>query len=246
MRRLAEATEIIDGALTDAGQLDGNLRDLRRINRLTGGTELSIRALRELVLAMSAGGFPAPAPGRRGPMHVLDVGTGAADMPLAFVGARGPWASIRVTAVDSRTEVVAAARRISPALDGRADVSVAVADGRSLPYGDGTFDVAHASLVLHHLQPAEAVGFLRELARVARLGVVLNDLRRGTLHWLGAVVVLRVLARSPWTLHDGPLSVRRAYTPAEARALLDEAGLRPVAELHGFAWHRWAMAAVRR
>ncbi len=37
----------------------------------------------------------------------------------------------------------------------------------SLPYADDAFDIGHVSLVLHHLDPFEAVAFLRELARVA-------------------------------------------------------------------------------
>jgi ubiquinone/menaquinone biosynthesis C-methylase UbiE len=233
MRREVDAHELLDGALTDPTLLDGNLRDLRRINRLFGGTALSIRALRTLVSTT-------------GRLHLLDVGTGAADIPIALGHARGPWASIRVTAVDNRPEILAAARRVSPALSGSEDVLLAVADGRSLPFDDDQFDVAHASLVLHHLEPLVAVAFLRELARVASLGIVVNDLRRGALHWLGAWLVLHAMTRNPWTLHDGPLSVRRAYTPSEVRALLAEAGLRTIAEVHGFAHHRWAIAAVPR
>ena len=233
MRRLAGVHELLDGDLTDAPRLDGNLRDLRRINRSFGGTALSVRAIRALV--------DAPVE-----LRVLDVGTGAADIPQALVEAGGPWRSIEVTAVDSRAEVIAAAARITPGLTRNPNVTLAVADGRSLPFTDGEFDVAHGSLVLHHLEPHEAVGFVRELARVARLGVVINDLARGVLPWLGAWLVLHAMSRNELTLHDGPLSVRRAYTPSEAAALVRDAGLEPVAELHGLARHRWAIAAVPR
>jgi ubiquinone/menaquinone biosynthesis C-methylase UbiE len=242
MRRLADAPELLDGELADPASLDGNLRDLRLVNRRFGGTALSIRALRALVRATRDGGGT---PGAEA-LSVLDVGTGAADIPLVLVRAPGPWQSIRVTAVDSRPEVIAAARRVSPELDRNGAVELAIADGRSLPYADGEFDVAHASMVLHHLEPPEAVRFLRELGRVARLGVVLNDLARGLVPWLGAWLLLHALTRNRYTRHDGPLSVRRAYTAAEARALLQDAGLRPSAEVHALAGHRWAIAAVRR
>jgi len=242
MRRLADAPELLDGALGDSASLDGNLRDLRLVNRRLGGTAISIRALRALVLAARGGD------GTRGAdaLRVLDVGTGAADIPLALVRAAGPWQSVRVTAVDSRPEIIAAAPRVSPDLDGNHAIELAVADGRSLPYGDGEFDVAHASMVLHHLEPPDAVRFLRELGRVAGVGVVLNDLARGLVPWLGAWLLLHALTRNRYTRHDGPLSVRRAYTAAEARALLQDAGLRPVAEAHALAGHRWAIAAVLR
>ena len=235
MRRLSGAHEHLDGGLSDRAALIGNLRDLERINRRFGGTALSMRAVRALV------GSSAPV----GVLHVLDVGTGAADMPLAMMRATGAWRTVRVTAIDSRQEVIDAALALHPRLPLRAAMELGVADGRRLPYADATFDVAHASLVLHHLEPPAALELLRELRRVSRLGVVINDLARGRLNWLGAWLVLHAMTRNRFTLHDGPLSVRRAYTRAEARELVREAGLRPLFEAVGFAGHRWAIAAVR-
>ena len=240
---MAQAREYLDEATLEPGTLEGNLRDLRRINRVFGGSSLSLQALRALV-----SGAAAQSPGRDDvdKLRVLDVGTGAADIPLAMVRAHGPWRSIGVTAVDSRPEVLDAARRCTPALNESADVVLRVADGRSLPFGDGEFDVAHASLVLHHLEPGDARQFVCELARVARVGVIVNDLTRGAVHWLGAWLVVHALSRNRFTRHDGPLSVRRAYTAREARGLLAEAGLVPIHEGRAFAGHRWTLAAVRQ
>lgn len=236
MRRLDDVPEHLDGDLGDAEALVGNLRELRRINRRFGGTSLSVRAIGELVATSSA-------PPQR-LLRVLDVGTGAADIPLALLRAAGP-ARLEVTAVDSRREVLDAAMVLDPGVRQAPGLTLDVADGRSLPWPDGAFDVVHASLVLHHLRRDEAVPFLRELARVASIGIVVNDLARSRMAWLGAWVVLHALTRNAWTLHDGPLSVRRAWTRAEAKALLRDAGLRPVGEVVGLARHRWAIAAVR-
>jgi ubiquinone/menaquinone biosynthesis C-methylase UbiE len=244
MRRLAGELEHLDGALRDRAVLAGNLRDLRRINRLFGGTALSLRAVRALV-ERTPGSTPVPHVGDA-VLRVLDVGTGAADIPVAIARSSGPWQDVHVTAIDSRSEVIEAARVINPDLASDARIELAVADGLGLPYPDGAFDVAHASLVLHHLEPDAAVPFLRELGRVARVGVVVNDLGRGRLAWLGAWLVLHAITRNAFTLHDGPLSVRRAYTRREARELLAEAGLIPSFEAGGLAGHRWVIAAVHR
>jgi SAM-dependent methyltransferase len=233
MRRLAGAHELLDGPLDDEAALRGNLRDLGRFNRWLGGTSASQRALDRLLA------------GRTVPHTVLDVGTGAADIPLALL-ARGSRSgrTLRVTGVDSRPEVLDAARAIDPRLDRTPDLELVVSNGTRLPWPDRSFDVVHASLVIHHLEPAEALAFLREAARVARLGVVINDLVRARHHLIGTRVLLPLMTRNRFTRHDGPLSVRRAYTRMELRALLAGAALRPVAEAGAFAGHRVAIAAV--
>jgi SAM-dependent methyltransferase len=149
-----------------------------------------------------------------------------------------------VTAVDSRAEVLDAARALDPRIATADRLELAVTDGRSLPWPDRSFDVVHASLLVHHLEPPDALAFLREAARVARIGVIVNDLVRARHHVLGARVLLGVTTRNRYTRHDGPLSVRRAYTRMELRALLAGAALRPVAEVGAFAGHRVAIAAV--
>ena len=99
---------------------------------------------------------------RQSEASILDVGTGAADIPFALLAdARRHGRTLSVTAVDSRTEIVAAAR--TAADDGHgvpAELVIDVADGRALPFADGSFDVGHASLVVHHLEPTDAVAFL--------------------------------------------------------------------------------------
>jgi len=237
VRRLVDHPEHLDGGLADRATLEGNLRDLARINRLFGGARLSIDAVRALVERSDPTAGAAT-------IRVLDVGTGAGDIPIALIRADLSRARVEVTATDARREILEAAARISPSL-GSEGVTLAQADGRSLPYPDRAFDVAHASLVLHHLSRDDAVAFLAELSRVARLGVVVNDLSRSRLSWLGAWLVLHTLTRNPWTLQDGVLSVRRAWTLGEAQALAREAGLRPVHVATAIAGHRWAFAAVR-
>jgi SAM-dependent methyltransferase len=237
--RQADAAELLDGPLDDPAALAANLRDLATINRLTGGARLSVRAVRALADADRGGGD------RSGDVAtLLDVGTGAADIPMALlVDARAHGRSLHVTATDSRPEVLAAALVSRPSLERSHGLTVAIADGAALAYPDGAFDVAHSSLLLHHLEPPDAVAFLREMRRVATRGIVVNDLARSWPNWLGAWLLTRTLARSAYTRHDGPLSVRRAYTRREMVALLAEAALAPVATFVGFAGHRYAIAA---
>lgn len=237
MDRLAGAAELLDGPLDDAATLTGNLRDLRRVNRWLGGIRLTSHALETLAGAAADAGAA---------ISLLDVGTGAADIPVALIDAwRRHGRRLEVTAIDERAEVIAAARAADPRVATMPRLTLAVADGRSLPYPDETFDVAHASLVLHHLEPADAILLLREMSRVSSRGIIVNDVARSQLNLVGAWLLAHLATVNRYSRHDAPLSVRRAYTLAEAQALIAAAGLRPLAEFVGPFRHRWAIAAHR-
>jgi SAM-dependent methyltransferase len=208
----ADAAELLDSGRLSRSEVEANLADLARLNRLPGGTDASIRAIERLIGSGNAA-------------RILDVGTGAGDMPIAF--ARSGW---QVVAADVNPHVLAVARAGLAAVPG---VEVVEADAIALPLEDGSVDVAHCSLLVHHLAPDAAVAALREMRRVARRGVVVNDLRRGILPLAATWVTVLALGRSHVTRADGPVSARRAYTLHELDLLLAEAGLTP----------RWRSAA---
>jgi ubiquinone/menaquinone biosynthesis C-methylase UbiE len=234
MRRLTDRDELLDGPLDDAAVVGGNLRDLARVNRRLGGVRLSIAGIAALA-------------GERHRLDILDVGTGGADIPLALLDhAARTGLEWHVTGVDSRPEILAAAVAIEPRLTATPGLDLHVGDGTRLAQADASVDVAHASLVVHHLDPDGVDALLREMARVARRGIVVNDLVRGRLAWLGAWAFTRVATRTRFTRNDAPLSVQRAYTRDELRAMAARAGLIEVAHVDGFMGHRWAVAFRRR
>jgi ubiquinone/menaquinone biosynthesis C-methylase UbiE len=232
MRRSVDVEELLDGPLDDGRVVVGNLRDLARANRWFGGIRLSALGLAALAPADM-------------PLSVVDVGTGGADIPLALIErARGGRRRLAVTAVDNRPEILEAAALAQPRLSTTADLALRVADGRFLPFADRAFDIAHASLLLHHLEPPAAVELLREMARVARRGVIVNDLVRSRLFWLGAWLLSHLATTNRFTRHDASLSVSRAYTVAELTSLLAAAGLRVEATAFGPFRHRVMLAAT--
>jgi SAM-dependent methyltransferase len=210
MRRLlalsarTDAAELLDSGRLSRSEVEANLTDLARLNRLPGGTDASARAIERL---MGAGNSA----------RILDVGTGAGDMPFAF--ARRGW---QVVAADVNLDVLDVA---SARLAGVPGVDVVHADALALPLGDGAVDVAHCSLLLHHMAPDAAVAAMREMRRVARRGIVVNDLRRGLLPLAATWVSVVALGRSAVTRADGVTSARSSYTLPELDRLLTEAGL---------------------
>ncbi len=168
-----------------------------------------------------------------------------ADIPLALLArATARARGLSIVAIDSRPEVLAAAVLATPELAVTDGIELHVGDGRSLPFPDRSFDVAHTSMVIHHCTPAEAITLMREMGRVARLGVVVNDLDRRWFGWIGAWLLAHLLTSNRYTRRDAPLSVRRSYTANEMTEMLREAGLTPVRRLRGAFGQRYAIAAL--
>jgi ubiquinone/menaquinone biosynthesis C-methylase UbiE len=217
LRTRSVAHELLDGEHLNARELALNLREMAMLNRLPGGTRDSVRAVERLLGDQTEG-------------TVLDVGTGSGD----FVRRLRRRRHAEVIAIDLRSDVLAIAARN---LAGISNVTLIEADVLALPLGDGEVDVAHASLLLHHLDPDEAIAALTEMKRVSRLGVVINDLRRGVLPFVMTAAAVLTLSRGAYTRHDGVLSARRAYTLAELDTLAAKAGLRRVSRSLWF-WPR--------
>jgi hypothetical protein len=89
-----------------------------------------------------------------------------------------------------------------------------------------SFDVLTNSLFLHHLAEREqVVGLLAQMRRIAVRRVIISDLRRCRSGLVGAWIGCRVLSRSPIVHHDGPVSVRAAWTVAELQGMAERAGM---------------------
>ena len=211
------APEFLDGETLDALELRKNLREMAMLNRLPGGIGDSVRAVERLL-------------GDQNEATVLDVGTGSGDFARRLRQRR----HVEVIASDVRPEILEIAARN---LAGTNHVSLLKADARALPLGDGEVDIAHASLLMHHFDPDDAVIALAEMRRVSRLGVVVNDLRRGPLSFVMTAAAVLALSRGAYTRHDGVLSARRAYTLAELDTLAARAGLTRVSSSARF-WPR--------
>ena len=232
VRRLNGATELLDGPLDDRDLL-GNLRDLARFNLWLGGADLSWRALVNVMRATSPGSG----------LRVLDVGTGGGDIPVELARrARRIGRRVDFVATDIRPEIVSAAS----AMADDANVEFRLAKADLSDEADRSFDVVHASMVLHHHDPEDARSLLRRFARVSRSIVIINDLERGWAWWAGAWLLSHLLTRNRYTRNDAALSVRRAYTPTEMVDLARTAGLHEVARHRTRLPYRYALTFVRR
>jgi ubiquinone/menaquinone biosynthesis C-methylase UbiE len=213
--------------------LQQTLRDIRRANIFGLGTWVVTHHLDELLREVP----------REQPLQILDVATGSADIPEELCRwAEREGRTVEITATDISPEILNVARqRILDA--GFADrVRLLACDATSIPFADRHFDVVVCSLALHHLDVDSARLAFGEMARLSKVGFIVNDIYRSQGAWLMARFLTLVTTTNRLTKHDGPASVYRAFTPAEVGRIAQDARTDVTVHTHPF----WRVAAVGR
>jgi SAM-dependent methyltransferase len=200
LSRRATEPEMLDEGVPESEALE-SLADLRRVNRWLG----THRRLRKAVRPFLAS---SPQP------RLLDVGCGSADIPDRI--RRSFPAPLLAVGVDIKMLHLRAAPP---------SVRRVVADVQALPFSNGTFDVVVASHFLHHFDGAEAAAVLRRLYELARRALIVDDIRRARVPYVFARSLFPFILRSPVSVADGVLSIRRAFTAAELADAFAEAGI---------------------
>jgi len=176
-------------------------------------------------------------PGER--IRILDVAAGAADIPRALVD----WGRLRgfnltVTALDLDRGALDYARG-DAGVDG---IGYLCADVLRMPCRQGTFDYVISSLFFHHLTDDQIVSVLFAFDRIAKRGIVVNDLIRRWRAW--AWTKLFTTFSNPILKNDGPLSIRKSLRVEEAEALVAHARL-PYLRVETHFGHRMTIAGEK-
>ena len=205
--------EVMDQPGLDPAEHDRALQGLRRINRISRCVPGLFHHLESLACENPST-----------PLSVLELACGGGDtaIALAALAQKRDW-NWSFQACDLNPEAVRLAlRNVARSESG---VCVFAADALD-PFGSKQFDVVYCTLFAHHLDPPDVVRLLTGMAARARQLVIVDDLIRSRLGYTLAWIGTRLLSRSWVVHHDGPLSVRAAFTPTEILDLASQAGLR--------------------
>jgi 2-polyprenyl-3-methyl-5-hydroxy-6-metoxy-1,4-benzoquinol methylase len=200
--------EWMDVAETASPELERDLANLESLNRRFGAHKLVLDYL-------------TPVLARRQPLRIVDLGTGAADIPRALVQrARELGCPVIITAVDRQQPTLEIAEKLSADYP---EIRFQRAD--FLTFSEGTiYDIVLCNLVLHHLDESDAIRLLRRCRELTKGVALVTDLRRSRLAQTAIFAVTELVYREPMTRHDARLSAQRAFSFPELRKLAIAAG----------------------
>lgn len=202
--RRRRGVELLDDPMVPAEVMTRSMKDVERANHVFGGMRAALAELEPALAEL------------RGKGWLLDVGTGTGDIAeSARVTAARRNVALKTIGFDSSKALLSSNRA-------RND-SVVVGNALQLPFADKSVDVVMCSQLLHHFPEAEARSLIREMNRVARIRVVISDLRRSWLAAGGLWLASFVLGFHSVSRHDGVVSVMRGFLPRELTALVASA-----------------------
>jgi 2-polyprenyl-3-methyl-5-hydroxy-6-metoxy-1,4-benzoquinol methylase len=188
--------EILDDPNVDPEVVTRSMTDVVRSNYMFGGLSSAIDELKDALKEVSP------------QATLLDVGTGLGDIPCrAREVAREIGIDLTTVGLDSALELARASR---PVL-----TLTVCGDALRLPFADHSVDIVMCSQLLHHFAGNDALELLREMNRVARVRVIVSDLRRSWIAAAGLWLASFPLRFHAVSRHDGVVSVMRGFTPEE-------------------------------
>jgi len=208
--------ERMDDPAISQREIDASFDFIRMVNRRLGGVATLRRELESLRTE-----WP-----RDRPLRLLDLGTGAADLPLDAIGwAEARGLPIECVGVDNHPAVLAVARRLA---EDEPRLQLLELDAREAVehFGVRSFDLVHAGMFLHHLPDLEVMTTLAAMGRLARRRLVWNDLHRTRFN--AVAIRLLTIGRHPTVRFDAAASVGKGFVRDEALDLARRVGLENV------------------
>lgn len=203
--RKSKNSEILDDFTITDERIDEVLYELKKINRFLGGKKVSNAGVKQLLRNCNVP-----------QVKVLDVGSGGSDI---FENLNGHCEYLEIFSMDLNIRACFYSKQ-------KTMIQHPIcSDARFFPFKSKSFDIIHLSLFLHHFSEYEIINLLNIFYKEAKIGIIINDLRRNILAYLGIKLVSLVFIKSRIVKNDGPLSVKRGFTRKEIKEFLERSAI---------------------
>ncbi|MBC7474155.1 MAG: methyltransferase domain-containing protein [Candidatus Sericytochromatia bacterium] len=177
-----------------------------------------------------------------GQIKILDLCAGSADIPVFIIDwARKNNIDVKITAIDIGEDIIRIAKEETVDYP---EIESLAADAFNLPYSENSFNIVICSQAFHHFKDEDCIRLLKIMYQLCSNGIIVNDLRRAWINYLGAMTLTRLWNFSEMGLNDAPLSVLRAFTKEEFLELGKKAEI-PNIKCHSFFTHSLQLVAYK-
>lgn len=194
--------EIMDDLSMTGETLRKTLDQIALINKRLGGNQATLEGIIPLLETE---------PENR-TVCIADLGCGNGDILRAIADhGRKKGLQLQLLGIDANEFTVNYARELS---DGYPEISYHQLDVLSSDFRNLKYDIAIATLFLHHFSEREIEELMDRLLQTATRGVVINDLHRCRMAYYGFKLISLFIS-NPMVRNDGALSVLRGFKKKE-------------------------------
>lgn len=212
--------ELLDDFQGSPMELEVLLEDINRVNRLLGGVHITSNAVFKLIQENKTESYT-----------ILDVGCSDGDILRKLaLRARKANITIQFIGLDLNGEALEIAKKKSSSFP---EISYLERDVFLLEKLE--VDIVITTLTLHHFHSTKIPLFLEKFVKMARIGVIINDLHRSLWAYYLFKLFSVIFIHSSTAKHDGLISILRGFKKKELLTFSDQ-----VPEVdHQISW-KWA------
>lgn len=191
--------EIMDDFSIDDRRIEQALNELKLINKFLGGIKTSLSGLKNFIDE-----------NRMDEVKILDIGSGTSDI---FLNKTSSLKEIKVYSLDRN-------KKICKLIKTRNSFFPINGNALILPIKDNSVSIIHASLFLHHFREYEIIEIIKSSMKIAKDGIIINDLRRSVWALIGIRILTLLFSRSTMVSNDAPISVKRGFIKKDITTIL--------------------------
>lgn len=206
-------TEIMDDFSMKGDLLRDTLDKLGNINKWLGGNRVTLNGVLQLLQHQPKDKI----------YTIIDLGCGHGDILrlIADFGRKNDY-QFKLIGIDANQDAIAYASELSVDYP---EITFENYDIFSKEFQNLDYDIALATLFLHHFKTEKLEVLLKQLSGKAKLGLVINDLQRSEMAY-GLFKLLSMVISNQMIVEDGLTSILRAFKRKDLENLSQKLNLK--------------------
>ncbi len=196
--RRSEQQELMDNFNGSITELETVLNDITGVNRILGGNKITVDAVFRLIQENKKESYT-----------ILDMGCADGNMlrNIALEGRRRNI-TLKLIGVDLSKDALILARKASADFP---EISYQAKNILTADFSDFNCDIVTTTLTMHHFPDQEILKFIAQFAKLASMGIVINDLERSAWAYKLFKVFSLFFIRTKTARIDGLISISKGF-----------------------------------